>query len=130
MFGGPPMTTTTAMQAPRRALAPPFMAPAQAHRPVPEYLQRMVKETKYDRLARQAQQPGGVAEASATTTPIELEVDTPPHVIPFAARALVLNLCPPHGHALPPAPPKQVPAASSRRAQRANLLVRSRFTRR
>ena len=77
---------------------------------LPEYLKLMLTDVKRERLHKQAMQSSQngtfVAESTAAPPP-ELQQDTPPHIVPFPARTLVLNLCPPHGHALlPPPPPK------------------------
>ena len=84
---------------------------------LPEYLKLMLTDVKRERLHKQAMQSSQngtfVAESTAAPPP-ELQQDTPPHIVPFPARTLVLNLCPPHGHALlPPPPPKPAPTRDS-----------------
>ena len=103
---------------------------------MPEYIQRMVKDSRSDRQLRNARMPLNVVEStSPLPKQLFLDADTPPHLIPFPARTLVLNLCPPHGHALPPPPPPTLSAAaaggggSATGARHRNLLSQPKWRR-
>ena len=91
-------------------------AAAATKKALPEYIQQLVRKSMSNRRALHDASGADVVESTAPP-PQTIQAELPPHVIPFQARSLVLNLCPPHGHALPPPPPPRTTttAAASRR---------------
>ena len=70
----------------------------------PEYLKQMTARIQKQGGVGAAPGKAAPGKAAGDRTPkdIQQHKDTPPHIIPFEARHLRLNLAPPHGHLPPP----------------------------
>jgi len=97
----------------------PIAATATAKRPtreVPEYVLETVKRARATKL--QSRHRLGLEPVLEKRPSLEaVEVDTPDHVIPFAARFLRLHLAPPHGSFLPPPPRRPPPGPRQKQAR-------------
>lgn len=70
---------------------------------VPEYLRNMTDKARKVKQERRRQAGDGTFTLETKQKAAETVIvsETPPHIIPFEAQHLTLNLAPPHGH-LPP----------------------------
>jgi hypothetical protein len=71
---------------------------------LPEYLTVMASRIKRERAESRAQL-GIAAPQESRQTDTTAQTETPPHLIPFQAQGLTLNLAPPHGSMAPPSRP-------------------------
>jgi len=70
---------------------------------VPEYLRNMTEKARKNKQTRRRQAGDGTFTLDTKQKVAETVTvsETPPHIIPFEAQHLTLNLAPPHGH-MPP----------------------------
>ena len=66
---------------------------------LPEYLTVMASRIKRARADKRAQL--GIVAQEDRNTDTTAQTETPPHLIPFQAQGLTLNLAPPHGSMAP-----------------------------